>query len=118
MNSNHIDVKLTFSIPYGTSRNGVRYTKEAIDDAIMHIGSVPIVNDSYGILGLACHPVHSNAQNVEWDDENQQCRITVGGCLYNANAEIYPREMVDGKITSMEIVGISINELKENNDEN
>lgn len=109
----HIDVKLTFSIPYNTPRNGVRYTKEAIEDAIVHIGSVPIVNDNYGVLGLACHPAYSNAENVEWDDENQQCHITIGGCLYNANAEIYPREIVDGKITSMDIVGININELRE-----
>lgn len=110
---NHIDAKLTFVIPYDTPRNGVCYTKETIEDAIMHIGSVPIVNDSGGILGLACHPVYSNAENVEWDDKNQQCRITIGGCLYNANVEIYPREIVDGKITSMEIVGVSLNELKE-----
>lgn len=111
--SNHVDVKFTFLIPYNTPRNGVCYTKEAIEDAIMHIGSIPIVNSSLGILGLACHPAYSNAENVEWDDENQQCRITIGGCLYNANAEIYPREIVDGKITSMEIVGFSLNELKE-----
>ena len=114
MKQNHIDVKFTFSIPYDTPRNGVCYAKEAIEDAIMHIGSIPIVNDNYGILGLACHPAYSNAENVEWDDENQQCRITIGGCLYNANAEIYPREMIDGKITSMEIASISLNEIKEN----
>ena len=113
MNPNHIDAKLTFSIPYGPRRNGTCYTKEAIENAIKNIETLPIVNNNFGALGMACKPVYSNIENIEWDDKKQQCRITVGGILYNANAEIYPREMTDGKITSMEIVGISINEFKE-----
>lgn len=113
-NLNHIYTKLTFVIPYGINRNGSNLTKEALEDAMANFGPVPIVNDNSTILGLAGKPLYDNAESIaEWDDENQQCRITINGVLYNANAEIYPREIVDGKITSMELVGISINEYKE-----
>lgn len=114
-NLNHIYTKLTFVIPYGTNRNGSNLTKEALEDAMVNFGPVPIMNDSSSIIGLAGKPLYDNAENVvEWDDKNQQCRITINGVLYNANVEIYPREIVDGNITSMEFVGVSLNGLKEN----
>lgn len=114
MNPNHIDAKLTFSIPYGAPRNGVCCTKEAIENAISNIQTLPIVNDNFGILGLASEPLYGNIEGVEWDDKKQQCRITVGGVLYNATPKIFINEIIDDKITSMDIVGVSINELKEN----
>ena len=117
-NLNHIYTKLTFVIPYGINHHGSNLTKEALEDAIVNFGPVPIMNDRSSVIGLAGKPLYDNAENVvEWDDENQQCRITINGVLYNANVEIYPREILDEKITSMELVGISLNGLKENSNE-
>lgn len=113
-NPNHIDAKLTFVIPYGTTRNGTNITKEAIENALANLGPIPIVNDNSRVIGLACGPL-GRAESVVWDDENQLCRTTINGVLYDAVAEIYPYEIVDEKITRAEIVGISLNEIKENN---
>ena len=116
MNPNHIDTKLTFTIPYVSRHNGVYCTKEAIENAARNIGCIPIIDNNSRVIGLACGPL-SGTDAVEWDDENKLCHITIDGVLYDAGATVYPYEMVNGKITSMEFASISLNEAKENNNE-
>lgn len=112
MNQNHIDTILTFSIPYGPRRNVCYCAKEAIKNAIANLKPIPILNNNSEVIGSTY-----NLESVEWDCENQLCRITVNGVLYDAGATVYPYEIVDGKITSMEFASISLNEVKENNNE-
>ena len=78
MIQNNIDAKLTFSIPYGPRRNGCYCTKEAIENAISNLKPIPIVNDNSRVIGSTYDSL-GKVESVEWDSENQLCRITVSG---------------------------------------
>lgn len=103
-------VKITIPIPIDKpDKNGVVYTKEAIENAVNNLHTnIPIL---YGdgeadkkVIGTTIGNLHI----VTWDSENQICKMTVDGVVFYSGAEIIVNDFEDGKVTNFEIVSIGL----------
>jgi hypothetical protein len=103
-------VKFTIHIPFGEpNKNGCVFTEEAVEDAVNHLRkNIPIIykNDESceQVIGVTTGESHI----VNWDYENNVCKMTVDGAMFNCNPLIAIHESEDGKISSFQIVGIGL----------
>ena len=110
MRVENTEVILTIPIPVDRpDKNGVVYTKEAIEKAVNNLhANLPIVyqdnkNDEKVIgttTGKSCI--------VSWDSKNQVCQLTMSGVVFYSGAKIIVNEIENGKITDCEIASIGL----------
>ena len=100
------EVKIKIVFPYDqVNKNGVLYTKEAVEKAVKDLCDIPILAEKgnkrvvvgYGTRG-----------STEWNDDNNQCTINIDGALFNAGVSGEITEMVDNLITGFRITSMSI----------
>lgn len=103
-------VKLTIPIPIDKpDKNGVVYTKEAVENAVNNLRTkLPIVYGDGEIYQGAIGVTTGNSHIATWDSENQVCNMTVDGVVFYGGAEIIVNEIKDNKITDFEIVSIGL----------
>lgn len=108
----HTKVKLTIHIPFDTPNiNGAVLTKEAVENAVNNIPTnMSIIcrnnKDEYNekVIGATT----GNSHIVVWDSENQVCKMTVDGVMFNCNPLITINEVEDNKITDFRIASIGL----------
>jgi hypothetical protein len=105
-------IKLTIPIPIGKpDANGIAYTEEAVERALNNLQTnLPIVykdntETDEKVIGATTGTSHI----VNWDFENQVCKVTVDGVLFYSGAEIIVNDMTpDGEITDFRIASIGL----------
>lgn len=106
--------KVKFTIPISIdnpNENGAIYTKEAVENAINNIHTnIPIIyrDGEERIYDKVVGTTTGNSHIVNWDSENQICKITLDGVLFNSGVETVINKIEDGKICSFEIVGVGL----------
>lgn len=119
MRVDNTKVKLTIPIPVDKpDKNGVIYTKEAIENAFNNLRvNLPIIyRDNESVInGVVIGSTTGNSYITDYDSENQVYKITVDGVIFYSGAELIVNEIQDNKITDFEIVsiGLSKQEIKE-----
>ena len=113
MRVDNIKVKLTIPIPVDKpDKNGVIYTKEAIENAFNNLRvNLPIIyRDNESVInGVVIGSTTGNSYITDYDSENQVYKITVDGVIfYSGGAELIVNEIQDNKITDFEIVSIGL----------
>lgn len=111
MRTDNIEVKLTFSIPFGKPNlNGVVYTEEAIRRASYNLNQkLPITymdneeNSKGKLIGTT-----TESYSTYWDYDNQVCRITKDGVIFYGGTQCIVNAMENGNVTDFEIVGIGL----------
>ena len=100
-------VKLTIHLPFGKqNKNGSVFTEEAVEDAVNHLRkNLPIVYEDEKVVGSTTGDSHI----AIWDFDNQVCKMTVDGVLFDCDPKIIINESKDGEISDFQIVSISIN---------
>lgn len=105
-------IKLTIPIPFGKpDANGIVYTEDAVEKALNNLQTnLPIVyNDSAETDEKVIGSTTGTSHIVNWDFENQVCKVTIDGVLFYSGAEIIVNEMTkDGKITDFRIASIGL----------
>ena len=117
MRTENIEVNITIPIPFDKpDKNGVIYTKEAVEKAVNNLHkNLPILysdDDMYEevpskynkkVIGTT----KGNSHIATWDFENQVCKVTIEGELLFGGTEcLY--EVEDGKVTDFQIIGIGL----------
>ena len=105
-------IKITIPIPIGKpDANGVVYTEEAVERALNNLQTnLPIVykdntETDEKVIGATTGISHI----VNWDFENQVCKVTIDGVLFYSGAEIIVNDMTaDGEITDFRIASIGL----------
>ena len=103
-------VKITIPIPIDKpDRNGVVYTKEAIEKAVNNLRTnLPILYGDGEADKKVIGATNGNSHIINWDSENQICKMTVDGIVFYSGAEIIVNGFEDGKVTDFEIVSIGL----------
>ena len=105
-------IKITIPIPIGKlDANGVIYTEEAIASALNNLQTnLPIVyKDNTDTDEKVIGAITGTSHIVNWDFENQVCKVTIDGVLFYSGAEIIVNDMTtDGEITDFRIVSIGL----------
>lgn len=112
MRLENTQITLNMYIPIGTPDcNNVIFTKEAIEQAITHLNkNIPIIyNDTESestakVIGMTT----GDNYNVEWNSDNQVCKLTIDGIIFYSGARIVVHELEDNNITSCDIVGFGL----------
>lgn len=112
MRLDNLKVQLALTIPFGRpDKNGVMYSKEAIEKAISDFeGKIPIVyrdNDSFKD-GVVIGNTIGETCSVLWDDENQVCEVIINGNLYYGGTECIVNEIKDGVVTDFRITSVGL----------
>ena len=112
MRLDNLKMQLSFVIPFGrTDKNGVMYSKEAIEKAIKDFdGKLPILyrdNDSCKD-GVVVGNTIGETCSVLWDDEQQLCEVIVNGNLYYGGTECIVNEIKDGLVTDFRITSVGL----------
>ena len=105
-------VKLTIHIPFNKpNKNGSIFTEEAVENAVNNLcTNLPIIyrdnKDRFQdkVIGTTTGSSHI----VNWDFENQVCKMTVDGVIFRSGAEIIVNEIEDGKIPDFRITSIGL----------
>lgn len=99
-------VKLTIHIPFGKpNKNGCVFTEEAVEDAVNHLQrNLPIIYEDEKVVGSTT----GNSHIVTWDSENQVCKMTVDGVLFDCQPRIIINEIEDGEISDFRITSIGL----------
>lgn len=103
-------VKLTIPLSFDKpNKNGSVFTEEAVENAISHLRkNIPIIcqdDESYEkVVGTTTGDSHI----VTWDFENQVCKMTVDGVLFDCNPRIVVNEIEDGEISDFRITSIGL----------
>ena len=100
-------VKLTISLPFGKpNKNGYVFTEEAVEDAVSHLRkNLPIIYDDENVVGSTTGDSHITT----WDFDNQVCKMTVNGVLFDCSPKIIINESKDGEISDFQIISIGLN---------
>ena len=110
MRTQNSKVKITIDIPFGIPDcNGTIYTKEAVEKCVHTLlKGIPITfaddKNERKLIGTTI----SNNPIMDWDSDNQICKVTLDGVVFYAGADIIVNEMEDGKITDCEIRSIGL----------
>lgn len=112
MRLDNLKVQLTLTIPFGyPDKNGVMYSKEAIEKAISDFGGkLPIIyrdNDA-NKEGTVLGNTVGETCSVLWDDEHQVCEVVVNGNVYYGGADIIANEIKDGAVTDFRITSVGL----------
>lgn len=103
-------VKLTMHMPFDKpNKNGIVFTKEAVEDAVCNLHrNLPIVYSNDGSNGKVVGVTTGESHIVTYDNDNQICKMTVDGVLFDCNPLIAVKEVEDGKISDFQIVSIGL----------
>ena len=103
-------VKLTMNISFDKpNRNGSVFTKEAVEDALCNLHrNLPIIYSDDGANGKVVGATIGESHIVTLDSDNQVCKMTVDGVLFDCNPLIVVKEIEDGKISDFQIVSIGL----------
>ena len=84
MDDKNVKVKFTIPIIYDRpNNNGVTLTKESVEKAVNELyTNLPIVVNE-NVIGVTTGTSHVTT----WDYENQICRLTLDGVLYNITGQ-------------------------------
>lgn len=112
MKEEFTEVKFTINIPFDKpNKNGTIFTKEAVENAINNFPmNTPIIykdsKNKFGdkVIGITT----DNPYVVDWDSENQACKMTIDGLVYHCGAEIVVNEIKDNSISSFEIRSVGV----------
>lgn len=112
MKEEFTEVKFTINIPFDKpNKNGTIFTKEAVENAINNFPmNTPIIykdsKNKFGdkVIGITT----DNPYVVDWDSENQVCKMTIDGLVYHCGAEIVVNEIKDNSISSFEIRSVGV----------
>ena len=112
MRLDNLKIQLTLTIPFGRpDKNGVMYSKEAIEKAIEDFyGKLPILyrdNDSCKD-GVVVGNTVGETCSVLWDDERQVCEVIINGNLYYGGTECIVNEIKDGVVTDFRITSVGL----------
>ena len=112
MRLDNLKVQLALAIPFGRpDKNGVMYSKEAIEKAIKDFdGKLPILyrdNDSCKD-GVVVGNTVGETCSVLWDDEQQICEVIVNCNLYYGGTECIVNEIKDGVVTDFCITSVGL----------
>lgn len=103
-------VKLTIHIPFDKpNKNGSVFTEEAVENAIANLNAnLPIIykDNKSRFQDRVIGATVSNSPIVNWDFENQVCKMTVDGVMFHCGAEIIVNEIEDGQISDFKITSI------------
>lgn len=112
MRLNNLKMQLSFVIPFGRpDKNGVMYSKEAIEKAIKDF------DDKLSILyhdndsckdGVVVGNTVGETCSVLWDDEQQVCEVIVNGILYYGGTECIVNEIKNGVVTDFRITSVGL----------
>lgn len=112
MRLGNLKVQIALTIPYGRpNKNGVVYTKEAIEKAITSFeGELPIIYRGNNSVkgGMAVGNTVGETCSVLWDDEQQVCEVIVNGNAYCGGADIIANEIKDGAVTDFRITSVGL----------
>ena len=110
METENVEVRFTIPIPIDRpNRNGVVYTKEAIEKIIDSFNdNRPITYGSGNDLDCKVVGVAKLPPNVIWDDEHQICKMIIDGIVFNSGIEYVINEIDDGKIKDFRITGVGL----------
>ncbi len=108
------NLKIEFAFVFPVNRpdkNGVVYSKEAIEKAIDSFnGKLPIIyrdndaNKDWAVLGN----IIGETSSVLWDEKHQTCEVVVNGNLYYGGTECIVNEIKDGVVTDFDIVSVGL----------
>lgn len=112
MRCENMKVQLAFRFPCGQpDKNGVIYTKEAVENAISALKeNLPITyrdNENFQQSNCLGHTI-GETYTVLWDDNCQMCEVIVSGVLYYGGTDCTVKEIKDGVITSFEILSVGL----------
>lgn len=102
-------VKLTIPLSFGKpNKNGSVFTEEAVENAVSHLQkNLPIICQDKScekVVGSTTGDSHI----VTWDFENQVCKVTVDGVLFDCSPRIVVNEIEDGEISDFRITSIGL----------
>lgn len=103
-------IKMVMSIPVDKpDKNGVIFTKNAIENAISNLWNLPIIfRDNDGCTDGIVIGTTIESPIAEWNDETQTCELTINGLLFHSGAEIMANKINDGKITDFNFMSIGL----------
>lgn len=112
MRLDNLKVQLALTIPFGRpDKNGVTYSKEAIEKAISDFnGKLPILyrdNSSCKDSVVVGNTVGETC-SVLWDNDKQVCEVIVNGNLYYGGAECFVNEIKDGVVTDFRVASVGL----------
>ena len=110
MSDEFTKVKLTMHMSFDKpNKNGSVFTKEAVEDAVCNLHrNLPIIYSNDGTNSKVVGATTGESHIVTWDSENQVCKMTVDGVMFNCSPLIAVKEIEDGKISDFQIVSIGL----------
>ena len=112
MRLDNLKIQLALTIPFGRpDKNGVMYSKEAIEKAISDFdGKMPILYQDNDLCkdGVVVGNTIGETCSVLWDDENQVCEVIVNGNLYYGGTECIVNEIKDNVVTDFRITSVGL----------
>lgn len=113
MRLDNLKVQIALTIPYGhPDKNGVVYSKEAIEKAISSFeGRLPILyRDNDAVKdGMVIGNTIGETCSVLWDDEHKVYEVVVNGNVYYGGADIIVNDVnKDGTVADFSIVSVGL----------
>lgn len=112
MRLDNLKVQIALVIPFGRpDKNGVMYSKEAIEKAVDDFhGKLPILYRDNDLCkdGVVIGNTVGETCSMLWDDKYQVCEVIVNGNLYYGGAECLVNETRDGVVTDFNITSIGL----------
>lgn len=112
MRLDNLKIQLALVIPFGhPDKNGVMYSKEAIEKAVDDFNrKLPILYRDNDLCkdGVVVGNTVGETCSVLWDDEKQVCEVVVNGNLYYGGTECIANEVRDGVVTDFSIVSVGL----------
>lgn len=112
MRTEGIKVKITIPFPVEKpDRNGVMYTKEAVENAVNNLNkNLPIIyrDGKKEIDGIVVGTTTGDSHIVTWDSKNQVCNVTIDGVVFYGGTSCAVGEIKDGVVTDFRITGFGL----------
>lgn len=110
MKIENTSIKFTIPIPINKpDANGIIYTKEAISNALNNLQTdLPIIYEDIESGEKVIGKTTGTSCIVNYDFNNQICKLTVDGVIFNIDVEIVASKIQDGKITDFRISGFGL----------
>lgn len=112
MRLDNLKVQLALVIPFGhPDKNGVMYSKEAIEKAVDDFnGKLPILYRDNDLCkdGVVVGSTIGETCSVLWDNEKQVCEVIVNGNLYYGGTECIVNEIKDGVVRDFRVTSVGL----------
>lgn len=112
MRLDNLKLQIVLTIPFRRpNKNGVMYSKEAIEKAVDDFyGNLPILYRDNNLCksGVVIGNTVGETCSVLWDDDHQICEVIVNGNLYYGGTECIVNEIRDGVVTDFSITSVGL----------